>query len=114
MDSTTVLVFAKAPVPGTVKTRLIPALGAAAAAKLALRMVEHSVRIAADSALGPVLLYCAPDAQHPALQAVARRASARCLPQGSGDLGERMRSALSAALQGSPRALLLGTDCPAL
>ena len=114
MDSTTVIIFAKAPVPDEVKTRLIPALGAAGAARLALRMLEHALQIAADARLGPGQLHCAPDAAHPALQAAAARAGATCRPQGSGDLGERMRSALVAALQLSPRALLLGTDCPAL
>lgn len=108
------MIFAKAPVPGTVKTRLIPALGPAGAAELALRMLENALRIAVDARLGPVQLHCAPDVRHPALQAAAARAGATCLAQGPGDLGERMRSALTAALQLSPRALLLGTDCPAL
>jgi len=114
MGSTTVMIFAKAPVQGAVKTRLIPALGPAGAARLALRMLEHALHIATDARLGPVELHCAPDAGHPALQAAAARAGATCRPQGSGDLGERMRSALTASLQLSPRALLLGTDCPAL
>lgn len=114
MGSTTIIIFAKAPVPGAVKTRLIPALGPAGAARLALRMLEHALQIAADARLGPVQLHCAPDARHPALQAAAARAGATCRAQGSGDLGERMRSALAASLQLSPRALLLGTDCPAL
>jgi rSAM/selenodomain-associated transferase 1 len=114
VGSTTVIIFAKAPVPGAVKTRLIPALGPAGAARLALRMLEHALQIAADARLGPVQLHCAPDAGHPALQTAAARAGATCRPQESGDLGERMRSALAASLQLSPRALLLGTDCPAL
>jgi len=108
------MIFAKAPVPGAVKTRLIPALGPARAARLALRMLEHALQIAADARLGPVELHCAPDAGHPALQAAAARAGATCRPQGSGDLGQRMRSSLAASLQLSPQALLLGTDCPAL
>ncbi len=95
MGSTIVIIFAKAPVPGVVKTRL-------------------TLQVAADAGLGPVQLHGAPDAEHPALQAAAARAGATCLAQTSGDLGERMRSALTAALRRSPRALLLGTDCPAL
>src|SRR5260370_27171550 len=109
-----VRIMGKAAVRGAVKTRLIPALGPAGAARLALRMLEHALQIATDARLGPVQLHCAPDAGHPALQAAAARAGATCLAQGTGDLGERMRSALAAALQLSPRALLLGTDCPAL
>lgn len=109
-----VMIFAKAPAPGAVKTRLIPALGPAGAAHLALRMLENTLHVAANARLGPVQLHCAPDAEHPALQAAAARTGAACLAQGSGDLGERMQSALAAALQASSRALLLGTDCPAL
>ncbi len=114
MDSTTVIIFAKAPVPGAVKTRLIPALGPAGAARLALCMLENALQIAAEARLGPVQLHCAPDFGHPALQAAAARLGATCVAQGSGDLGERIRSALSQALRSSSRALLLGTDCPAL
>jgi hypothetical protein len=114
MSSTTVMIFAKAPVPGTVKTRLIPALGAMGAAQLAAHMLGHALQIAADARLGPVQLHGAPDVQHPVLQSAAAGVGAACLAQGPGDLGERMRSALVAALWLTPRTLLLGTDCPAL
>ena len=38
-----VVVFAKAPLPGRAKTRLIPALGAEGAARLARRMLDHAL-----------------------------------------------------------------------
>ena len=108
------MIFARAPVPGAVKTRLIPALGPMGAAQLAVHMLEHALQIAADARLGPVQLHGAPDVQHPALQSAAARVGAACLAQAHGDLGKRMGSALATALQLAPRALLLGTDCPAL
>ena len=108
------MIFARAPIPGAVKTRLIPALGAVGAAQLAVHMLGHALRIAADARLGPVQLHGAPDAQHPVLQSAAAEVGAACFAQAPGDLGARMRSALAAALQLTPRALLLGTDCPAL
>jgi rSAM/selenodomain-associated transferase 1 len=108
------MVFARAPVPGAVKTRLIPALGPIGAAKLAVHMLEHALQIAADARLGPVQLHGAPDVQHPVLQSAAAGVGAACFAQAPGDLGKRMRSALEAALQLTPRTLLLGTDCPAL
>ena len=114
MGSTTVMVFARAPIPGAVKTRLIPALGAAGAAQLAVHMLGHALQIAADARLGPVQLHGAPDAQHPVLRSAAAQADATCLAQAPGDLGQRMRLALAAALGVTPRALLYGTDCPAL
>jgi hypothetical protein len=108
------MIFARAPVPGAVKTRLIPALGPTGAAQLAVHMLRHALQIAADARLGPVQLHGAPDVQHPVLQSAAAGVGAACLAQGCGDLGERMRLALAAALQLTPRALLCGTDCPAL
>ena len=114
MSATTVMIFARAPIPGAVKTRLIPALGAAGAAQLAVHMLRHALQISADARLGPVQLHGAPDAEHPVLRAAAARVGATCLAQAPGDLGERMRIALAAALQLTPRALLYGTDCPAL
>jgi hypothetical protein len=77
-------------------------------------MLRHALQIAADARLGPVQLHGAPDVQHPVLQSAAAGVGAACLAQGCGDLGERMRLALAAALQLTPRALLCGTDCPAL
>ncbi|MDQ2962142.1 MAG: TIGR04282 family arsenosugar biosynthesis glycosyltransferase [Pseudomonadota bacterium] len=114
MRSTTVMIFARAPIPGAVKTRLIPALGAMGAAQLAIRMLGHALQIATDAGLGPVQLHGAPDVQHPALQSAAAAVGATCFAQAPGDLGTRMRWALAAALPLTPRALLVGTDCPAL
>src|SRR6266581_2225113 len=108
------MIFARAPIPGAVKTRLIPALGPTGAAQLAIHMLERALQIAADARLGPVQLHGASDVQHPVLQSAAAQAGATCHAQAPGDLGERMRFALVAALQVTPRALLYGTDCPAL
>ena len=54
--------LAKAPVAGFAKTRLIPAIGAHAAAVLQERLTEHAVETAVAADLGPVTLWCAPDA----------------------------------------------------
>ena len=59
-------------------------------------------------------MHGAPDAEHPVLRAAAARVGATRVAQAPGDLGERMRIALAAAPQLTPRALLYGTDCPAL
>jgi len=111
---TAILVFAKAPVQGEVKTRLIPALGAAGAAALHERLVDRALATAAAAAVGPVELCCAPDARHPALAPLARRHGAALGEQGPGDLGDRMHGAFSRALAGAPAAILIGSDCPAL
>jgi uncharacterized protein len=116
--STTVIVFAKAPVPGLAKTRLVPALGALGAAALAERMLRHALTQAVAAGLGPVELCTTPDADHPLLPAAAAACRASLAAQGPGDLGERMHRALARHLatnaQEPRRALLIGTDAPAL
>jgi rSAM/selenodomain-associated transferase 1 len=105
-----VIVFAKAPVPGAAKTRLIPALGADGAARLHARLVERALETACAAHLGPVELCCAPDRAHPFFAACAARFGAVLTDQGAGDLGERMHRALAAKLP----AVLIGADCPAM
>src|SRR5437879_5569570 len=109
-----VMVFARAPTPGETKTRLIPALGEAGAAALHRRLVMHCLRAARDSGLGPVELWCAPDASDPFFRECERRLGASLHAQGEGDLGARMQRAFKSALALSPRAILVGSDIPAL
>jgi rSAM/selenodomain-associated transferase 1 len=111
---TALLVFAKAPVPGQVKTRLIPALGADGAARLAKQLIERALNTASAAEFSSLQLWCAPDADHPALQALARQHGATLHVQQGADLGARMHAALNSALRDHDRALLIGTDCPDL
>ena len=105
-----VIVFAKAPVPGSAKTRLIPALGAAGAARFHARLVERALGTACAASLGPVELCCAPNRSHPFFAECAARFGVALTDQGAGDLGERMHRALAAGLP----AVLIGADCPAM
>src|SRR5437773_9609780 len=107
-----VMVFARA--PGEAKTRLIPALGAAGAAALHRRLVMHCLRAARDSRLGPVELWCAPGTGDPFFREYERRLGASLHPQAEGDLGTRMQRAFESALALRPRAILVGSDIPAL
>ena len=109
-----VLVFAKAPIPGAVKTRLAPILGALQAARLYRRMAQQCLETAIAAGIGPVELWCAPDPTHPWFASLAARYGLRLVPQRGRDLGERMHAALAEALQRHRHALLIGTDCPAL
>lgn len=112
-----IILFAKCPQPGQVKTRLIPALGAQGAATLAQRMLIHTLGEALQAGLGGVELCVSPAPSDPAWQSVIPPAlcdGVRWQDQGEGDLGERLARAaarLSAAAQGM---LFIGSDCPAL
>lgn len=109
-----VAILAKAPVPGLAKTRLAPAIGAKAAARAQRSFALQTLWLARQAALGPVRLWCAPDATHVFFRAVARLADVEPLPQGSGDLGDRLRQAMEHHFgQGARLPLLMvGTDCP--
>ena len=108
-------VFARAPVPGHTKTRLIPALGAEGAAALATQMLRHALRVASQAQLGPVTLWAAGDAQHPLLLELAEEAGVLVRPQVEGDLGKRMHQALAAMQsRACPHAMVIGSDVPTL
>lgn len=109
-----IAVFARAPEPGKVKTRLIPALGAAKAADLQRRLALHALETAIASGIGPVELWCEPDAEQPFFLDCARRFGVALASQGAGDLGERMNRALTTMLRASERAILIGSDIPGL
>ena len=108
-----VLVLAKAPRPGAVKTRLAPLLGAEGAAALHARLVKHTLKTAARAALGPLELPGDP-ADDDFLRYCATQFGAALLAQSSGDLGNRMQAAFERALAHGGRAILVGSDCPAL
>ncbi len=107
-----ILLFAKAPVPGHAKTRLIPALGAEGAALLQQRLTLHTLSTALGSGL-PMELWCHPDPHHPFFATCAEIFGITCRAQQGGDLGARMQHAAAAALGQGP-VVLIGTDCPGL
>jgi uncharacterized protein len=109
-----ILVFAKAPRSGAVKTRLVPALGADGAAALHAALVRHTLDSATAHALCPVELWCAPDTDDPFFAECEGRWLVTLRAQQGEGLGARMQHALSDALDRARRALLIGSDCPAL
>ncbi len=112
-DSVNIAVFAKAPVAGVAKTRLIPALGAQGAARLQRQLTRRAVRTAQQAALGSVTLWCAPHPDHRFFRALHQHVGVECLGQPAGDLGGRMLHAFQRQCECGPL-LLIGADCPAL
>ncbi len=99
----TLAVFAKAPVPGQVKTRLRPALSDGQAARLAAAFVRDTLDKAARQGL-PVTVYHSGD--RALLQPLAP-ANVLWAAQGGGDLGARMARVPAPCL-------ILGADSPHL
>jgi rSAM/selenodomain-associated transferase 1 len=104
-----IAILTKAPIPGYAKTRLISSIGAHAAAVLQERLTARTIETALAAELGPVTLWCAPDASHASFRELQKKHGLALAAQPSGDLGARM---LAAMQNGST--LTIGTDCPAL
>jgi len=107
-----IIVFAKAPIPGQVKTRLIPMMGPEAAAALYEKLVIHTLSIAVKANLGQIELWCSPSVKHPFFIRCAEDFRAKLYKQSVGDLGKRMGDALKKTLEKASYAILIGTDCP--
>lgn len=116
LNTPRLVVFAKAPLAGLAKTRLIPALGAEGAARLARRLLVQTLAQAMQAQVGPVELCMSPGPEDAAWHGVQRPDGVSCVDQGEGDLGARMARAVlrvTAGPHGQP-ILLMGTDCPQL
>ena len=109
---TKLIIFVKAPRPGSVKTRLAKSIGddaAGAAYKTLVQRLIENLRL-----LPRVELRFAPDDGaaeiHPWLQK-----GWQLRPQGHGDLGEKLRRAFQESFDaGAKRVLIIGSDCPAI
>ncbi len=108
---TRIVIFAKAPIPGFCKTRLIGALGEEGAAALAAKMLCRTVEVAMHADIGPVELCVAPEPEHPSLRALDLAPEVVWSRQVEGDLGARMTAAVLRALARDENVLCIGTDC---
>lgn len=113
-DQPAVMVFAKAPQPGAVKTRLIPLLGAEGAAALHVKLVRRTLDTLRAASLSGAQLHCTPCTDDPFFWFCSGHYGVTLHAQATGDLGGRMLVALESALVSHATALLIGTDCPAL
>ncbi len=105
-----ICVFFKSPIAGSVKTRLIPAVGAEGAARLAeaffldtwaaVRQLPWAKAIVATT--GPLA------------STMKWLNDGQVWPQGGGDLGERLERVSRRALSDSPFVIALGADSPGL
>ncbi|MGE5189390.1 MAG: TIGR04282 family arsenosugar biosynthesis glycosyltransferase [Gemmatimonadota bacterium] len=108
------IIMAKVPRPGTVKTRLVPFLSARAAAALHACMLADAAEEMASLSGVRRYLFLAPAAGRAGFGA-APYADYAVRPQSAGDLGERMARAAAAAFRdGASRVAVIGADCPAL
>jgi len=104
------IIFTRFPEPGKTKTRLIPHLGAEAAAQLQREMTEHTVRQARRTGVEIEIRYTGGSAEQ---MCEWLGSDLHYAEQGEGDLGQRMAGAFSDHFkQGAERIVVIGSDCP--
>lgn len=108
------IVLTRYPVPGRVKTRLIPAIGAVRAAELQRKMTAATLAAARQARRGGDI-----DIEVRYAGGSHRRVrrwlggGLLCVPQGDGDLGRRLARAVNNAFAlGHRRVVVVGADCP--
>jgi hypothetical protein len=115
------IVAAKAPIPGRVKTRLAPLVAAPDAARLARAFLTDTLALAASPALADIDVWLALDGDPAALAPTDGDAN-RELPlppftiaQVGNSLGERLVHMMGAGFEaGRPAVCVIGTDAPHL
>lgn len=109
------VVFARAPEPGRVKTRLAAGLGDAAALALYRAFLDDTLAVAAEAARRTrARLELAVAGPAASLHAEAQRFGAALAVQPDGDLGARMRVFLDRELARGGAACVIGSDVPQL
>lgn len=111
-DDPALILFAKSPLPGKVKTRLAPEINSAQAAVIAAELIELSLGLVTRAWPGQIELHVWPDASHPLLLELGRRFGVAIRSQGEGDLGQKMLRSLSRFNARGRAAAVMGCDVP--
>lgn len=114
-SKTAILLFLKAPRPGTVKTRLAQTVGEARATAAYRALVERQItalqKLESDFSIE---IHYAPISAEPEMTEWLGPKTA-FFPQYEGDLGERLEHAVASAFQRSAaHVICIGGDCPGL
>ncbi len=104
--------FAKAPIPGLVKTRMHPYLSENQSAQLATLMLEQSVDKVCRFWPGKLILTVSPSINDPLFQNFARNNNLDLEVQISGDLGQRLLFVLRNGIEQHGGAVVMGCDVP--
>ena len=108
------LVFARNPLPGRVKTRLIPSLGAVAATAVYRRLLHDTLLTAVQVDNAECEIWLDEGEPVPWLADIAAAHGLAMRRQSGRDLGMRMHGAFEASLRSTERVVLIGSDCPEL
>lgn len=115
-DRDVVGIFAKAPVPGYVKTRLAAEIGPTAAAELYRWVGRAVVATSAAAATHTTVVWYTPWGRRTVIREwLEGIPGVRLRAQPAGDLGRRLRLAFARHFEaGARRVVIIGTDCPGI
>ena len=112
--STSLIIFAKSPTPGKVKTRLTPFITPTEAAELYKAFIADIIFNAHKLKCERITIAFTPSNAEATFHGICGH-SVNYLPQKGGNLGERMKNAFKHSFhQGSTRTVIIGTDSPTL
>lgn len=110
-----IVIFAKSPTSGPVKTRLRKLLSSETAAELAEAFLYDTIETASRLTAVQLFLACIPSRRDPFFQKLAQLYQITLIDQKGKDLGERMASAFhEVKRQGFRKILIIGSDLPTL
>lgn len=115
-----ILVFARTPQLGQVKTRLKTTLGDEGCLALHKKLASNTVRMAAEANLADVEVWHTGSTEHACWQDLSQRYDITLREQCGGDLGARMLNAATTVLSNDEAptdklpqwAIIIGSDCP--
>jgi len=120
MKKNTIMIFARAPVPGEVKTRLAMKIGAVAAAQFYRAMLGDTLNMATRAAQSAgncevILAFTPDDAFAPHEHSLSEIWDGERMAQRGDDLGARMLNAMNNARKcGTEHIVIIGSDAPDL
>ncbi len=106
------IVFAKSPISGSCKTRLIPLLGEKATTDLYKKLSTHCLNQIKEIRNIDISLQVFPDTSHDFIQKLNTQFNTTLKPQTGNNLGERMHHGIHYSLIKYSQCVLIGTDCP--
>ncbi len=113
--SKVIIIFAKEPVPGRVKTRLAEEVGAETAARLYETFVEKTLQLCAELEGVDRILFYDPPESHAYFSDLGSKWDIEIRAQHGESLGDRMRAAFRMVFDlGYKCAAIVGTDSPTL
>jgi rSAM/selenodomain-associated transferase 1 len=109
-----IIQFAKLPIPGQVKTRMLGSLSPVEASELHSELMLWTCRTLTGSDMADVELWVSGGSEHVSIRSCQNLGVTAVHSQHGSDLGERMFHAISDGLLRYRKLVLVGSDCPAI